>query len=481
MDNIIDCELNYLERIIRESNDPFEKELWKKVQRIAMKGRRVGLGFTALTDCFAALGIDYKNSEAFLESLMDVKMLAELDASVDLGILKGSFEDFDLLKEFDLSSNKLSRGKNKYYQFMEKQYPQTVQRMILNNARRNVSFSTCAPSGSLSILASKMGTTSGIEPLFKALYVRRRKVSTGEKYSFKDPNTGELFQEYYVAHGGLKDYCNIVWKKDFDSLSKEEQQLCFVSSPYYKNQAEDIDWMDRLRIQSIIQKYTSSAISTTINLPANVDRNVIAQIYINAYDMGLKGCTVYVDQSRSGILVSETKKPDEKMLKHNAPKRPTSLPCNIHSITHNKQKYICTVGLMNNIPYEIFVFKNPGIDVENQKGFIIKIKSGHYQLCDTDKKVIIENMADVMIPEIEDLTRGYSYGLRHSGQIKFAVEQLQKSNGSLSDFSKVLARTLKKYILDGEKSGEVCHKCGEKLIFENGCKKCPGCLETYCA
>ena len=168
-------------------------------------------------------------------------------------------------------------------------------------------------------------------------------------------------------------------------------------------------------------------------------------------------------------------------MKHNAPKRPNSLPCNIHALNHNKQKFICAVCLMDNTPYEIFVFKNPGIEIENQSGFIKKIKSGHYQLLSIDNSVIIDNMADVMIPEIEDLTRGYSYGLRHSGQIKFAVEQLQKSNGLLSDFSKVLARTLKKYIPDGESSGEKCTKCGEKLVFQNGCRECPTCGESYCA
>ena len=291
MDNIIDCEINILLDIISKTDDPFAKQLWSNVYKIAKKGRRIGLGFTALGDCIASMGLNFKDSEYFVEKMMQIKMEAELEATVDLGILKGSFHDFDISKEFIMTGIDI-QGANKYYDFMLEQYPNIVNRMIKYNARRNVSTSTVAPSGSLSILASRIGTTSGIEPLFKALYIRRRKVNAGEKYDFKDPNTGELFQEYFVAHGGLKEFCRINSGTNFDSLSKEEQIACFEVSPYYKNQSEDIEWKDRLKIQSIIQKYTSSAISTTINLPETVSRDVVKNIYINAYESGLKGVTV---------------------------------------------------------------------------------------------------------------------------------------------------------------------------------------------
>ena len=291
MDNIIDCEVNILLQMINKTDDKFAKKLWQSVYQIAKKGRRIGLGFTALGDCLAAMNINFKDSSEFMKAAMRVKMAAELDASIDLGIIKGPFHDFDISKEFIMTGLDI-KGANKFYDFLLEEYPDAVNRMIKYNARRNVSTSTVAPSGSLSILASKIGTTSGIEPLFKALYVRRRKVNPSEPYDFKDPNTGEVFQEYFVAHGGLKEFCRIALNKDFESLSKEDQYACFKMSPYYMNQAEDIDWQDRLKIQSIIQKYTSSAISTTINLSSTIGKDVVKNIYINAYNSGLKGVTV---------------------------------------------------------------------------------------------------------------------------------------------------------------------------------------------
>lgn len=477
MDNIIDCEINYLSNIINTSNDNFEKELWSKAINIAKQGRRIGLGFTALGDAIAAMNLNFFDSKDFVDKIMSIKMESELNATVDLGILKGSFESFDINKEYN-QSNMIVRGKNEFYRFIENKYPDIISRMIINNARRNVSFSTVAPNGSLSLLASKIGTTSGIEPLFKALYIRRRKVSENEEYDFKDPYTGEVFKEYYIAHGGLKEYCNIIYKLDFNTLTKKQQIEVFESSPYYRNQAEDLSWQCRLDMQEVVQKYTSSAISTTINLKESISKDVIKNIYINAYQKGLKGCTVFRNGSRSGILVNSNKKDEIKMIEHNAPKRPTVLPCDIYSIKQKGEDYICAVGLMDKTPYEIFVFKFNKID--NKKGFIKKVESGHYSLIDENKNIIIDNLSDVMIPGIEDLTRGYSYGLRHSGQIKFAVEQLQKSKGNLSDFSKVLARTLKKYIKDGEQSSEKCNKCGSTLVFENGCKTCKNCGESYC-
>ena len=472
MDNVIDEEINCLKRIAANSNDKSEYDLWMKVIEVAKKGRRIGVGFTALGDTMASMGLSFKDSDDLVKKIMDIKMRAELDATIDLGYLKGSFELFDMEKEY-----KDGIPTNSFYYNMITYYPDQVQRMFLLNTRRNVSTSTVAPSGSLSILASKQGTTSGIEPLFKALYTRRRKVNATEKCDFIDPHTGERFVEFYVAHSGLVDFCNIKYGKDFYSLSKEEQTAVFNSSPYKDNEAEDIHWEDRLRIQGIIQDRTSSAISTTINLHEKVEKSVVHNIYVNAYESGLKGTTIYRNNSRSGILVTNTK-PDFKMISHSAPKRPPILPCDIHSIRQKSGDYVCAVGLMDDIPYEIFAFESEKIS--SKKGFIQKVKTGHYSLLDEDKNVLIDNMSNVMIPAIEDLTRGYSYGLRHSGQIKFAVEQLQKSKGNLSDFSKVLARTLKKYIKNGEKSSETCSKCGEKLVFEDGCKTCKNCGESYC-
>ena len=287
MDNVIDAEIEYLQRIKADANDKSEEDLWDAVIKIAQKGRRIGVGFTALGDTIASMGLSFKESDDLVKKIMDVKMRAELDATIDLGYLKGSFGLFDLNKEYPDNI-----PANDFYANMLKYYPDQIDRMKRLNTRRNVSTSTVAPSGSLSIIASKQGTTSGIEPLFKALYTRRRKVNATDKCDFVDPHTGERFIEFFVAHSGLIDFCKIKYDKDFNDLSKEEQIAVFNSSPYKDNEAESIHWEDRLRIQGIIQDRTSSAISTTINLHEKVDKSVVYNIYVNAYDSGLKGLTV---------------------------------------------------------------------------------------------------------------------------------------------------------------------------------------------
>ena len=302
MDNVIDAEIEYLQRIKADANDKSEEDLWDAVIKIAQKGRRIGVGFTALGDTIASMGLSFKESDDLVKKIMDVKMRAELDATIDLGYLKGSFGLFDLNKEY---SDNIPA--NDFYANMLKYYPDQIDRMKRLNTRRNVSTSTVAPSGSLSIIASRQGTTSGIEPLFKALYTRRRKVNATDKCDFVDPHTGERFIEFFVAHSGLIDFCKIKYDKDFNDLSKEEQIAVFNSSPYKDNEAESIHWEDRLRIQGIIQDRTSSAISTTINLHEKVDKSVVYNIYVNAYESGLKGCTIYRDKSRSRILVTESK------------------------------------------------------------------------------------------------------------------------------------------------------------------------------
>ena len=287
MDNVIDAEIEYLQRIKADANDKSEEDLWDAVIKIAQKGRRIGVGFTALGDTIASMGLSFKESDDLVKKIMDVKMRAELDATIDLGYLKGSFGLFDLNKEYPDNI-----PANDFYANMLKYYPNQIDRMKRLNTRRNVSTSTVAPSGSLSIIASKQGTTSGIEPLFKALYTRRRKVNATDKCDFVDPHTGERFIEFFVAHSGLIDFCKIKYDKDFNDLSKEEQIAVFNSSPYKDNEAESIHWEDRLRIQGIIQDRTSSAISTTINLHEKVDKSVVYNIYVNAYESGLKGLTV---------------------------------------------------------------------------------------------------------------------------------------------------------------------------------------------
>ena len=284
LDDIIDLECKNVENIINHSDANSEKELWSRVLEAARKGRRIGCGFTALGDTIAAMNLSFKDSHYLVESIMETKFKAELEASIDLAYLRGTFLDYDYNLEY-----LEDKPSNQWYEFLINNYPKLVSRMK-ELGRRNVSLSTVAPVGSGSLLTQ---TTSGIEPVFKTLYDRRVKVNAfDEKYDFVDPNTKEKFKVFTVAHKGFQKFCEITTGKKFNELSKSMINTLFKSSPYYNNEAADISWQTRLEIQAIVQKYTTSSISTTINLASDVSKDVVKQIYLNAYKMGLKGVTV---------------------------------------------------------------------------------------------------------------------------------------------------------------------------------------------
>lgn len=278
LDDVIELECQNILNIIEKSDSESEKNLWRRVYDTAQKGRRIGCGFTALGDTIAAMNLAFKDSHHLVEGIMETKFKAELEASIDLGYLRGPFLSYDSEKEH-----------NDWYEFLFENYYDIHHRMA-KLGRRNVSLSTVAPVGSGSLLTQ---TTSGIEPIFKTFYTRRVKVNNfDEKYDFVDPNTKEKFREFIVAHKTFQKFCEIQTGKKFDEIPKGMINVLFKSSPYYKNEAADIDWQTRLEIQAIVQKYTTSSISTTINLPSNVEKDVVKNIYLNAYKMGLKGVTV---------------------------------------------------------------------------------------------------------------------------------------------------------------------------------------------
>lgn len=278
LDDVIELECKNILNIIEKSDSESEKNLWRRVYDTAQKGRRIGCGFTALGDTIAAMNLAFKDSHHLVEGIMETKFKAELEASIDLGYLRGPFLSYDSEKEH-----------NDWYEFLFENYYDIHHRMA-KLGRRNVSLSTVAPVGSGSLLTQ---TTSGIEPIFKTFYTRRVKVNNfDEKYDFVDPNTKEKFREFIVAHKTFQKFCEIQTGKKFEDIPKGMINVLFKSSPYYKNEAADIDWKTRLEIQAIVQKYTTSSISTTINLPSNVEKDVVKNIYLNAYKMGLKGVTV---------------------------------------------------------------------------------------------------------------------------------------------------------------------------------------------
>lgn len=470
MDDIIDLECKNVENIINHSDANSEKELWSRVLEAARKGRRIGCGFTALGDTIAAMNLSFKDSHYLVESIMETKFKAELEASIDLAYLRGTFLDYDYNLEYPED-----KPSNQWYEFLINNYPKLVSRMK-ELGRRNVSLSTVAPVGSGSLLTQ---TTSGIEPVFKTLYDRRVKVNAfDEKYDFVDPNTKEKFKVFTVAHKGFQKFCEITTGKKFNELSKSMINTLFKSSPYYNNEAADIPWQTRLEIQAIVQKYTTSSISTTINLASDVSRDVVENIYLNADKMGLKGVTTYVDGSRSGVLVStdnKTKDPSRK-----APKRPSELLSHIHNMKVQGKNYLCALGFYEGKPYEIFVCPTPEDIKLPDIGKIVKIKKGYYQLQDQEGKVIIENFVDVMDDQLEMITRILSISIRSDVGFNFLIDQLKKSKGELTAFHKVLARTIAKYVDNKAKSGEDCPICGAKMIFSNGCVVCPNDGYSHC-
>ena len=379
---------------------------------------------------------------------------------------------------------------NNWYKFVKENFPKQYERMQ-KYGRRNVSISTVAPTGTVSIMTQ---TTSGIEPLFMPFYMRRKKVNPGEagvRVDFTDQN-GDNWQEFPVLHPKFKDWIISIgvseYKKDIqegikvEEMSKKQLQMFFENSPWYKSTANDIDWVKRVEIQGIIQKYITHSISSTINLPENVKEEEVSKIYMESWKKGLKGITVYRDGSRSGVLVSTDTKKKEEFEYHDAPKRPSELSCDIHHPTIKNTKYTVIVGLLDNKPYEVFAI--PFEVVKGYKnGFLSKSKSGVYNLIASldEKSTIHTDVTGNMSDTEAALTRLISTSLRHGADIKFIVEQLNKTHGDLFSFSKVIARVLKKYIPDGAKSTVKCQDCGsENVIFQEGCMTCQDCGSSKC-
>ena len=495
-DDLIDLEIEHLDRMIAKvKSDPEsedvkrrELELLNKVKKTAMSSRRTGLGFTALGDTLAALGYKYDSEEAllFVEQLMHVKMESELDCTLDLAQLRGPFEGWDNVIENANDVETFSKGiGNNFYRFLLSNFPDQYQKMK-KYGRRNVSWSTVAPTGTVSLLTQ---TTSGLEPLFMPFYMRRKKVNKeSERVDFVD-EIGDKWQEFPVLHQKFKEWilsegCRPYLKVKGDNLEqiltdKESLQYYFENSPWYGSTANDIDWLKRVEIQSIIQKYTTHSISSTINLPSTVTEDEVAEIYLEAWKKGLKGITVYRDGSRSGVLVSdnEANKSRDEFNYVDAVKRPKSLPVEIHTTVSRGEKWNVIVGLMNDKPYEVFAVPY----FTNESNLVLKkINKGRYDLL-KDEEAYSEDITSEMNSEQEIVTRLISTSLRHGADIKFIVEQLSKSYGDITSFNKAISRVLKKYIPDGAKSTISCNDCGStNVIFEEGCSSCKSCGSSKC-
>ena len=349
MDNLINEEEKHIKRIILkieqdQKDDPenayvYERELnlWKKILNTALETRRTGLGFMGLADMLASLGIKYDSDEAldFVDEVMKFKLSAELDATIDLAIMRGPFAGYDKNKEYD----KDGKGKNEFFETLRQMFPEKVERMK-KYGRRNLSWSTVAPTGSISLVAQ---VSSGIEPVFMPYYIKRNKVSDGDDFDFVD-EVGVKWKNYFNIHPGIKRWLEV---KGYTYKNEDELKELIKKSPYYKSFAQDIDWQKRVDMQSVVQKYTTHSISSTINLPESVSKKVVSDIYFESWNRGLKGITVYRDGSRSGVYVSTDKEKKSKDFQYTpAYKRPKKIKADAWKVRIAGRNFNIFIGLI---------------------------------------------------------------------------------------------------------------------------------------
>ena len=488
IDDLVDLELLAVKKIINKiKNDPepdyiksVELETWKNLYNKGKAGRRTGLGFTGIGDVFASLGLKYDSDEAMklLNKISESKFLAEFDSSIDMAIQRGKFDDFN--PEYE--------NKSEFVLMIKNEYPELYERMM-KFGRRNISISTVAPTGSLSILTQ---TTSGIEPLFMIGYKRRKKINPNEKnvkIDFVD-EMGDSWTEFEVLHPRVKEW------KEINNVSDVN-----INNPYIGSTASEIDWLKRIKIQSIVQKYVTHSISSTINLPKDVTPEKVSEIYLEAWKMKLKGITVYRDGSRSGILVSNN---ENEFRENNAPKRPKRLKAEIHRFQNNLEKWVAVVGMKDGKPYELFtganinglsklppnikdceVVKNiiEGIDVDGKP---TRIKRYDIEYIDSDGiKQIHTGLNHAFNPEYWNYAKLISGILRHGMpliKVYELIDSLTFREENINTWKNGVTRTIKRYIKDGEKAKGICQNCGsEHLEFKEGCMVCMNCGSSKCS
>ena len=500
MDDIIDLELEKIDKILEKiEKDPesieikrTELTLWKKIKEKCIEGRRTGVGITAEGDMLAALGIRYGSDEGidFSENIQKTLALNAYRSSVDMARDRGSFPIYDALREEN----------NPFINRIKDADPELYADMV-KYGRRNIALLTIAPTGTTSLMTQ---TTSGIEPAFMVSYKRRRKVNPNDKsvkIDFTD-EVGDTWQEYHVFHHNFAVWMekNGYSKEQAATMSEEELQKIIAQSPYYKATANDVDWVNKVKMQGKIQKWVDHSISVTVNIPEETTEEMVAQIYVTGWESGCKGMTVYRDGSRSGVLISDKKKKkkekDDEFSETRAPKRPQVLEAKvIKFINENNEKWIAVVGLYNNRPYEIFTGRAEDSFMILQfvdKGWVIKTKcedgKNRYDFQYKDKdgyKVTIEGLSRTFSQEYWNYAKLISGVLRHGMPIPYVVElvdDLHLSGEMLNTWKNGVVRALKQFVPDGTKpSNAVCPNCQEpQLVYEEGCLNCKSCGHSKC-
>lgn len=478
-DDLVDLEIEAVDRIInavKNDTDDTEFKLWSRIKETAIQGRRAGLGFTGLADAIAMLGLKYDSDEGIqkVEQLMKIMFKGQLDSNIDMAVERGKFPVCNTPVEFE---NVGYEGGNLWYKKLAKDFPSECTRM-LKYGRRNISWSTVAPTGTVSIMA---GTSSGIEPVFMPFYQRKRKcMDSKDRVDYVD-KVGEKYTLFTVVHPNLKR-----WAVTTLNYSEEEVNDWSVGvwhevwkeSPYYGSTAPEIDWRQRVKLQGVVQKYITHSISSTVNLAKETTEEEIADIYIESWKQGLKGITIYRDGCREGVL-TKVEKPTT-ITDRQAPKRPKELEADAYLIKAKGEQFIILVGMLDGKPYEIFAFRprNP-ISFKPHKGIITKVSKMHYSF--TSEIFHIDNL-ELANENVEEnaATLYSSMLLRHGVNIKYIVKTAKKVNDNISSFSSAMCRVLSKYIPNEEIKGEVCPDCGGTLVREGGCIHCKDCGYSKC-
>ena len=496
MDDIIDLEKEKIDQILAKiESDPeteevkqTERNLWHKIRTKTLKGRRTGVGTTGEGDMLAALGLRYGTTEAtdFSESVHRALALAAYRSSEIMARERGAFEIFDPQRELD----------NPFMKRLAEADPQLVED-IRKNGRRNIACLTIAPTGTTSLMTR---TSSGIEPVFMPVYKRRRKVNPNDakvRVDFVD-ESGDAFEEYIVYHPRFITWMKVNGIEIRPDYTQEELDSLVARSPYYKATANDVDWLEKVRMQGRVQKWVDHSISVTINLPSDVTEELVGRLYVEAWRCGCKGCTVYRDGSRAGVLVAaEKKKPAPIIMEPHVAKRPIELEADVVRFQNNKEKWIAFVGLMNGKPYEIFTGladDDDGIFCPKSitHGKIIKavddkgVKRYDFQFINKrGYKTTIEGLSDKFNPEYWNYAKLISGVLRYGmpiDQVLKLVGGLELDSQSINTWKMGVERALKKYLPNGTKAaGQTCPNCGhETLIYQEGCLICTSCGASRC-
>lgn len=505
MDDIVDLEMEKVDAILKKiDSDPqsedvkhVERHLWEKIKVKSAKGRRTGLGITAEGDMIAAMGLRYGTQKAndFATGVHRTLALAAYRSSVTMARERGAFEIYEAAREVN----------NPFVKRIREADPALYEDMQ-RYGRRNIACLTIAPTGTTSLMTQ---TTSGIEPVFMPVYKRRRKVNPDDKDAHVDfvDEVGDAYEEYIVYHRKFLTWMKVNGIDTTKRYTQEEIDALVARSPYYKATANDVDWLMKVKMQGSVQKWVDHSISVTVNLPNDVDEDLVDRLYVEAWRSGCKGCTIYRDGSRSGVMIAVEKKKEEpkaaakEQMQFRQPVvtevRPRELECDVVRFQNNKEKWVAFVGLLHGYPYEIFT----GLQ-DDEEGIVLPKTVTHGKIIkQTDEngrhrydfqfenrrgyKTTVEGLSEKFNPEYWNYAKLISGVLRYRMPIANVVKlvaSLQLKNESINTWKNGVERALKKYITDGtEVKGAKCPVCGhESLVYQEGCLICKHCGASRC-